>query len=344
MTIKEIAKETGFSITTVSRALNDHDDVSDETKKIIKEAARRLNYIPNINAKRLATKNSRRIGFAILNFGTASGEDHFMYEVLLGILRCSDELGYETVLLPITSKKALEERNFISNLVRANDLCGLILMGVEKNTLYYEELKQIKIPTVCIDGGLSTDYVGNVSIDNMAAFLEATDFMIKNIHKKDAPINLIFMSGRKNSIACIDRQKGFEVAIGRSNRKIMSQVYYGDYSEKKSYEIISMIMEQKVKVDGIVCANDMMAAGATRALLERGIFIPRETQIIGCDNVTIGSYIHPSISTVAMNKFDMGYTAVRLVHNIKNNIKKERNVIISHKLIHRETTRGHEYN
>jgi len=261
-----------------------------------------------------------------------------MYEVLLGILERANALDYEIVILPITSKKAFEDENFIANLVRVNDLCALILMGIEKHTLYYEELKKINIPTACIDGDLTSEYVGNVSIDNTAAFLEATDFIIKNMATNNLQIHLLFMSGRKNSIACINRQKGFEDAIRKSDKEIISHVYYGDYSERKSYEIVSMILDQKIKVDAIICANDMMAVGATNAILEKGFSIPKNVQVIGCDNVVIGRFLHPSISTISMNKSDIGFKAVELVHNIMNNTAKQRETIIAHELLLRETT------
>lgn len=339
MSLKEIAKVTGFSQTTVSRALNDYDDVNIETKRIIKEAARKLNYIPNLNAKRLATNSSRRIGFVIIKFGSASGEDNFMYEVLLGILKSSSILHYESVIIPVTNEEFQDEPNFLTNLAKKNDLCAMVLMGIEKNTKYYRQLKNIKIPIVCIDGDVETDFVGHVSIDNEKAYFEITKHVIDNAKNTKQTLNIIFMSGRENSIVCNSRQKGFERAICESNKNITVSVYFGDYNEKKSYDIVSSLISQKAKIDAIVCANDMMAIGAKKAFLQNHINIPEEVQITGCDNIPLSHYTHPSMSTVSVDKFEMGYKSVELVDNILNQRGQNRAIIVPYKILLRESTK-----
>ncbi len=338
MTIKEISKETGFSVTTVSRALNDYDDVSVETKKIIKKAAKRLNYVPNLNARRLATKNSKRIGFIILKFGNASGEDNFMYEVFLGILQGSNDLNYEAVIIPVTTKEISDDPNFLLNIAKKNDLCAMVLMGLEKNTQYYKELAEIKFPIACIDGDIESDYVAHISIDNRRAFYEITNYLINSLDDREGPLNFLYMSGRENTIAGFYRHQGFDQAISQSGRDIVREVYYGDYSEKKSHEIISSLIEGNTKVDGIVCANDMMAIGAAKAILENSMSIPEDIQITGCDNISLSHYTHPSISTVSVDKYKIGYEAVELLNNIINNRSEDRSIIIPHELIIREST------
>lgn len=338
-TLKDVAKRSGFSLTTVSRALNDYEDVNENTKEIIRKAARELKYAPNMYARSLVQNKNNRIGFIIFEFGRASGEDNFVYELMIGMQKVCMQRGYELVFLFDNETFHDNQEGLIEDIFLKYSLGGLIIMGCNIGSAVYRELKKIDRPVVCIDGSFTTASVGCITIDNRAAIFEVVSYLQDHNGRK----NIMMLNGKKNSYACRQRLKGFRDARGNVFQE--KDVFYAEYSEMKAMEILQqLIAEEQFTYDAIVCSNDMMAIGVLRVLKEHGYEAGKTVDVVGFDNIIISRYISVPLSTVDQNMREIGSNGVELLLKLieKPRRAKDNKIIMPYRIIHRVTTGGKE--
>lgn len=329
--IKDIARESGVSVTTVSRALNDHNDVSEATKARVREVAKRLNYSPNIQARNLVMQKSNRIGFVVFDFGLAAGEDNFVYEMMVGMQRRCIASGYD--LLFLFGSVHTSENSDIPALIKKYDLCGIVIMGCGKHFKTYRDLQTIQSPVALIDGDIETDFVGTISVDNYAAAREAMEYLLTKKKRK----RILLINGKEDSFASLERLRAYREALGGRFRE--EDVFYAEYSDKRAQEVVSALVAKdgSFPYDAVFATSDMMAVGAQNALLARGFAVGREVDIIGFDNIPLGAFIHTPLTTVAQDKIRLGEEAVNMLLNILCGESAERRVIVPHKLILRDS-------
>jgi DNA-binding LacI/PurR family transcriptional regulator len=331
-TLKDVSKVSGYSVTTVSRALNGFDDVNEETKSHIRNVAEQLNYLPNMNAKNLVTQKSNRIGFIIFDFGHAAGEDNFVYEMMVGMQRKCISTGHELLFLFGSIYASDNKTEDIEKLILKYNLTGIIIMGCSMNSKTHEDLKHISKPVVCIDGDLETPYVGIVSVDNYKAAYDAVSYLKKVKHRK----RIMMLNGKTDSYACKERMRGYKDALGEDFSE--DNVYYGNYSDIISYQVISELAVEDFPYDAVFASSDMMAVGTINALMEKQIEIGIQVDIIGFDNIPLGAYIHKPLTTVSQDKIMLGDKAVELLLNINEESDKVRRITVPHEIIYRATT------
>jgi DNA-binding LacI/PurR family transcriptional regulator len=306
--------------------------VNEKTKNHILEVAKRLNYQPNINAQNLVMQKSNRIGFIIFEFGQAAGEDNFVYEMMVGMQRKCVSTGHELLFLFGSIHIEEAENEDIEQIIIKYGLAGLIIMGCSQNSKTHEDLKKISRPVVCIDGDLETEYVGSVSINNYQAAYDAVSYLKNEKHRK----NIMMLNGKENSYACQERLKGYRRVLG--NQFSEDNVFYGEYNDKISYQLVHRLAASGFPYDAIFAASDMMAVGALNALSEFQIEIGKQVDIIGFDNIPLSSYIHKPLTTVNQDKIMLGEKSISLLLDIIGGEEKNRKITVSHKLIYRATT------
>jgi len=331
-TLKDVSRESGFSVTTVSRALNGFDDVNEETKNHICKIAEQLKYLPNINAKNLVMQKSNRIGFIIFDFGHAAGEDNFVYEMMVGMQRKCVSSGHELLFLFGSIYAADNKNEDIEKLILQYNLAGIVIMGCSLNSKTHEDLKQISKPVICIDGDLETQYVGIVSIDNYKAAFEAVNYLKQVKHRK----KIMMINGKEDSFACQERMRGYKDALGDSFSE--KNIFYGHYNDLVSYQIVQDLIASEFAFDAVFASSDMMAVGAINALLENQIDIGNQVDIIGFDNIPLSSYIQKPLTTVNQDKIMLGDKAVTLLLDIIDEKDSNRKITVPHKIIYRSTT------
>jgi LacI family transcriptional regulator len=331
-TLRDVSRESGYSVTTVSRALNGFDDVNEATKDHIREVAKRLNYQPNINAKNLVMQNSNRIGFIVIEFGQAAGEDNFVYEMMVGMQEKCASSGHELLFLFGSIHLDDDKYENIETIIKKYGLAGIVIMGCSLNSITHQELKKISRPVVCIDGDLQTEYVGSVSVDNYQAAFDAVNYL-KNVKHRN---NILLLNGKENSYACQERMRGYKDALGKDFSE--KNVFYGEYSDKISFQVIDRLASSEFPYDAIFACSDMMAVGAINALLGHHLEIGKQVDVIGFDNIPLSSYIQIPLTTVNQDKVMLGEKAVTLLLDIINENGKNRKVIVPHKIVYRAST------
>lgn len=311
VTLKDIAKHTGLSVTQVSRAINNHSDVSEATKKKVMKTVDELGYVPNLAAKRLASKNVNSIALIVVGFEKQSTSNEMLIGIMSGVFNCTTENNTEIVLY-LYSEKLMKQKSYLQ-FCRERGVSGAILCGMKRDDPNLKELIKSDLPMVVIDIPYLTENIGSVVIDNEKYAYLATKSLIEGNREK-----IGFINGNESAYVSVERKIGYISALKESNIKVdESIIKNGEFS----IEIAKICAVELIKdgVDSIFCASDLMAIGAVEAAKDLGVSVPDEVSIFGFDGITLVDYITPRISTIKQNSYDKGYKASDLLIDYLNN-------------------------
>lgn len=335
ITIKEIAKLCGVGVSTVSRAMNNHPDINKETKKKILEVMEEYHYIPNNSARNLKRSESKTIGVLI------KGMDNPFFTKMLPILQKEiDKNRYAMILQEI--KEGEDEVEIALRVLKEKKLKGLVFLGGDFNHPQ-EQLTRIPIPfvlmTMRFGKEISEHSYSSVSVDDFLESYKVTEYMIHELghtkvailgaRKQDSSIGQLRLEGYKK--ACSDY--GIEPMI------CYSQEREDVYSMKNGYEMTKQLLEDDKEFTCIYALSDMMAIGASKALLCAGKKVPEDCSVVGFDGLDETFYYNPSITTLRQPSEQMVKETIRIL--FARIYKKEENqhVIFSGELLKRESTK-----
>lgn len=323
VTLKEIALELGISITTVSKALNDYDDVSPKTKEAVLQLARKLNYKPNSFAVNLRTKESKTIGLIIPEI-----VHHFFSNIVNAIIEKAEKKGYLVIILQSNESEELEKKQI--DLLLSKRVDG-ILMSLSNNTKQIDHLKKVidhNTPLVLFDKISKLLNCSKVIIDDRSAGYDATEHLIKTGCKRIAHFR-----GPLNPQGSIDRFLGYKKALEDNQLKFDKSLVYTceKVTFEEGYEFAKKIHTENIDVDGIFAITDLVGIGAVAYFNEVGIKIPEQIAIIGFSNWFMASVISPSLSTIDQPGFEMGKKALKLL--LKEIKAHKKGVKFKHKTI-----------
>jgi len=334
VTIKDIAKRAGVSVTTVSRALNGYDDVNEETRRKIKRVAEELSYSPNAVARSLVSRKTRTIGLIISDINRAGAKDAFAYEVLCGINDRAGELNYDLLLFSTSPSKQMEKS--YAALCKERNVEGAILSGLRLDDPYlHEVIEQDSFPCVLIDIPKTGSNVAHITSDGKAGATMAVRHLLENGHRKIAMIN-----GHNQASVSQQRFEGYREALALYGLTAEPElVYDGKFSEDGGAEAMYQILIRNPGVTAVFCASDLMALGAMRTLEKMGLRVPEDLSVIGFDDITIASYCSPKLTTIRQDKYEMGYQAAQLLIDMLEERTDNRKMLLGNQLIVRESTR-----
>ncbi|GGE04703.1 LacI family DNA-binding transcriptional regulator [Psychroflexus salis] len=305
ITLKEIAASLNVSVTTVSKALKGYKDVNEETKKLIIQKAKELNYKPNIFAVNLRTKESKTIGIIIPEV-----VHHFFSSVIKGVIAQAEKKGYLVIILQSNESKELEKKQ-VELLI--NKRVDGILVSLANETNSYEhfyEILQNEIPLVMFDKIAKLVKCNKVIINDQKAAYNATKHLIDVGCKKIAHFRGPHLP--QNSI---DRFLGYKKAIDDHYLTYNSKLVYllekmtfkeGEYFARK-------LINEHPDVDGIFVNTDLVAVGAIKAINDLDFNVPNDIAVIGFSNWFMSAVISPSLSTINQPGFEMGKQAFKLL-------------------------------
>jgi DNA-binding LacI/PurR family transcriptional regulator len=303
--IKDIARELGVSPATVSRALADSPDISAETKERVWATAEALNYLPNLMARSLRSKRSRVIGVVVQEVASEFGA-----QAIRGI---NDELsrcGYQ-MLLSSGSTSPEQERIAISMLLERS-VDGLIVADVLHHVVEAlpVELENARLPVVFVNrrsrAATSTSFVGP---DDVFGGYLATEHLIGHGHRRIA-----HLAGPSQWQASWDRLDGFRRALTDYGLELDQELLsWGDWTIESGYRAMTALLDRAHLPTAIFVANDVMAAGAIDAAVERGLKLPDDLALVGFDAREMSRYLRPGLTTVTRPTADIGRTAATLL-------------------------------
>ncbi|SFB23382.1 MULTISPECIES: LacI family DNA-binding transcriptional regulator [unclassified Bacillus (in: firmicutes)] len=332
-TIKDIAKVAGVSVTTVSRALNGYSDVNEKTRQKIVRVAKELNYSPNTIARSLVMNKSKTIGLLVSGLNKASVKDNITFEVLSGINVFTGGSDYDLVLFSTTSTKQREKT--YSQLCKDRMVDGVIVQGIRTDDPYLKEVIESNIPCVLIDIPFESDMIGYVTTDNLLGAKKAVNHLIDLGHTKIA-----MMNGHEYAFVSQRRLEGYRQALKENGIDVKSEwIANGEFSEEIAETQAEELFRTHPEISAIFCASDLMALGVMNAAKKLGLNIPDQLSIVGYDDIMLASYVSPKLTTIAQNKFEMGYQAAKLLVNMLEGKEEGHLVNLDTELKVRETTK-----
>ena len=327
--IKDVAKEAGVSIATVSRVLNDIDVVNEDTKKKVLEAIKKLSYRPNIVARSLKTQRTKTIGILLPDIS-----NQFYPEIVRGAEDVSNIYDYNIILC--NSDLDIEKEKEYLRVLREKMVDGVIYMSSSLNEEILELINELDLKTILVETKDKDGVLPSVTIDNVKGCYDSTKLLIEKGIK-----NIAFIGVEKDNLnAWGDRYVGYENAMKEAGIEIDPElVYLNSMKVKSGYEGIQKFLKQNKKFKGVVCASDDIAMGAINALRENGLKIPEDVSVIGFNDNFAASIFYPKITTISQPTYDMGSVAMRMLIKLLNKKElEEPHYVLEHQLIEREST------
>ncbi len=327
ITLKDIAKKAGVSVNTVSRALNNKPDISKETKKKIIQIAKELNYRKDFTASSLRRKESKIVGVIL-----ADSANPFYSEVLKGIEAASKDFGYNIIL--INSERNYTQEASAVNILLSRRIDGLLLSPVQEKIDDIKELISLKIPLVIFARHFEDLPVNEVRSDDIKAGYLATNHLIQRGAK-----NILMINGYLHKSPAKLRLEGYKRALKEHNLPVRDElIIVGDIGMEDGEKAVDKALSQGMSFDGIFAYNDMLALGAMKALKKKGIKIPKDIKIVGCDDILFSSVTTPSLTTIRVKKYEMGFEAFKLLIKVLRGKKRIEKKVLDVELIVREST------
>ncbi len=329
VTIKEVAEKAGVSIATVSRVINNSDQVSELVRERVLEVITELEFRPNPVARSLVMKKSRLIGVVVPDMSS-----YFLGEIMNGIEEITRTYQYDIIVCNTRGSHELESRYL--DLFYAKQVEGIIFMSWKLENTVVEHITKMDIPVVMVNRNTSKLTIPSVSIDNYKAAYELTHYLLEKGHQKIALI--------RNSIDVdafgLEQYKGYKQALMEYGIEVnKNYVRYGDFSIENSYQIVKNFITENDVPTAIFATSDVMAIGAINALKDNDFHVPKDVSVVGFNDIRFASIYRPKLTVIHQPLFNIGTVAVKMIIDRINGVKSGDNIVIlPHNLIERESS------
>lgn len=301
ISIKDVAKQAGVAISTVSKVLNSYPNVSEETRIKVNKAVEELNFVPNSVAAALSSKQSGRVALLMNLNQKTQAIDEINMQYIQGAIHKAMKLNLDVITLffSMFKDRTVEE---LTRYLQSQSISGLIIYGMTReNSMLYELVREQNFKCVVIDAPFVNESTSSVGIDQgRAQYDVAKKTIVENNCKR-----ILYITGKKNGFATADRLSGMEELA--AELKLTMKVKNGEFSELQARNIT---MEYGEKYDAVVCASDLMAIGAMKALTEMDIFRP----VCGFDGIILMGYVGMQMNTVHQGFAGISAAAMEELH------------------------------
>jgi len=312
---------------SVSRALNGTGVVTESIRTRVLEAAARLQYVPNSGAQSLMTRRTHAIGIVL---PTLYGE--FFSELIRGIDIAARSRGLH-LLISSTHCDATEAGNAVQALIGRVD--GLLVMSPYVDGRFLQERVRSSLPIVLIST-VDVDHTHmSFYVDNYSSAYAMVAHLAGNGHRTIAHI-----AGPDVNVDAQERLRGYRAALSRELPGAAEYVLRGDFTEESGYRAARELLATGMRPDAVFAANDMMAIGCLCALHKAGVRVPEDIAVAGFDDIPLARYVHPTLTTMAVDIADMGGLALRtLLAGREPDAPREVRRVHTH-LVERDSTRA----
>lgn len=328
--LKDIAEATGFSINTVSRVMRSDPRISERTSRLIREKANELGYIPNTVAASMRSNQSKMIGVI-----SADSANPFFSEVVRGIEEAAVKAGYHILLA--STEESLKKEMELVHMFLTRKVDGIIAMPVFDNSTPHLDLyKSLKVPFVFPGRRLESLEAHSILHDDLDGQCKVIEHLLSQGHQ-----HILYIAGPKKVSNTFDRLAGFRRAYENAGVSID-----GDYIVEASghiedgYYLTNQALNRGLGFTAVACFNDMLAMGVLKSLYENNLRVPHDIEVFGFDNLYMSQFMQPSLSTVDVPKFRLGYVAMEtLLSHLQDPKKEYASQSFPTRLVFRETTR-----
>ena len=328
VTIKDVAKEAGVAISTVSNVINQVDNVSPETKKRVLDAVDKLKYVPNFNARSLKSNKKNTIG---LFLSSIQGD---FYQKLVQAIHLQCKLAGYMLNIYVSNENTGEE---IYGMILSSGVEGAIIMNESLSDEYIERIARTHMPMVFIDRRQCGEYISSVTVDNYSGAELGMEYLIKQGHRR-----IGYIHGIEN-MDDAERFRAYRNVLKKHNLLLEEEIILnGCFEEIIAFnEICQMVLRGVELPDAFFCANDEMAWGCIKALATVGVSVPGQVSVLGFDNIMLAAYYQPALTTVGNPVIELGEkSAMELLRMIREEgATQGRSICLKPSLIERESCR-----
>jgi len=330
VTIYDVAKRADVAISTVSRVLNGPLNVSDKTKERVQDAIKALNFRPQVNARKLASKEAQMLAVAVPSFTTP-----FFNEVLKGV---KDELKKTDLDIILYNTGSKDPEEAVTNFFDRGSADAVILISIDVSDTVHMHLQSSGIPAVLVNSK-HQDYNYFMVNDYQGGFM-AGEHLIKSGYER---IGMI--STPVKTRTSIERENGFKDAFKKLKKSPKKEYFitgdtskHAGFTEEAGFEAINKYSQMSEFPDAIFCLNDSMALGALHSISRLGLRVPDDVAIMGYDNIKLSKYL--DLTTIDQQMHTIGTQAIsRLLAIIKSKDTQLFQTMINPILIPRGSTK-----
>ncbi|MBN1154484.1 LacI family DNA-binding transcriptional regulator [candidate division KSB1 bacterium] len=333
-TIKDVAEKAGVSLSTVSLVINRKKNVSEETTRKVQQAIVDLNYHPRRLAQGLASRRTGNIGF-ILSDDHFSRAEPFYTKIFLG---CEFEARNHNYYILLTTVQDKFTSKSIPRFLPEKNVDGIIVAG-KVPAAFLDSIRDYQLPLLFIDY-LPLKDIGKYSavlIDNEDGALQAVNHLIKAGHR-----HIAFIGGDIKHPSIRSRLEGYKQAFKKSNLPLKDQLIICDEPYTAAidgYNAMCKLLHRTDEFSAIFAANDAMAFGCLTCLREKKYQVPAHVSLVGFDDVDVATQMEPHLTTIRVNKEEIGAIAVKhIVDMIVNEKKTVGKIYVPVELIVRNST------
>lgn len=327
-TIKDIALRAGVSYATVSRALNNHPEVSKATREKVLHLAKEMGYRPNAIARGLVTKETRTIGLVLPDI-----TNPFFPEVARGVEEAASESGYSVFLCNTDWSSEREEEHLHALMQKQVD--GFIVAPSSDQLTHLLKILDAGCKAVFISGVISHPNSVSIIIDNVRGAQMAVEHLLKKGHRQ-----IGFVGGVQDVATNNERFLGYRKALESWGIGLeWDYIRKGDFRREGGLAVTKELLRLEERPTAIFAANDLTALGVLQAVKEERLAIPQDVAVVGFDDIQFASLPEIELTTIAQPKFQMGRLAFQklLQINKEDGPAKER-IILRPKLVVRKTS------
>lgn len=319
VSIRDVAREAGVAISTVSKVLNHYPNVSEGTKEKVNAAIDALNFVPNTIASALSSKRTGRVALVLDVNRHVQMVDEIPMQYIIGAINKAKEMGMDIITVFFTMIAELDKEEMV-RYFQSQSIEGLIICGLSKgDKTIWQLVRSGKFKIVLIDAPGVSESTSSIHIDNARAQYEvAQKFLTENQCRK-----ILYVSGKKNGYVSEERLAGMKQLAGELGLTML--VRTGNFSE---LEARKLTMQYAANKDAIICASDLMAIGAMKALIDMDIYRP----VCGFDGVSLMGYAGKQMHTVKQDFQRIASNAVEELSRLMDGGSGQE-IVMPHKLI-----------
>ncbi len=329
--IREVAEHARVSLGTVSNVLNHPEIVAAATRQRVLAAIEELGFVRNGSAHQLRAGRSRHIGLIVLDVANP-----FFTEVARGVEDAANEAGYLVILC--NSDDSLEKESRYLHVLEEQRAAGILITPVQNDVSYLQHLRQKEISVVLLDQPSKARGLCSVAVDDVLGGELATRHLLELGHR-----SIAFISGPLSIRQCAERRHGMQQAIkvaGLNPDQIIVDILATAQSSNAGEACVEPFLNHICKPTAAFCANDLLALGIMRGLIQRGVKIPDEIALVGYDDVDFASTLSPSLTSIRQPKYQLGRAAAELLLQEVNEAEhhKHKQIMYQPELIIRAST------
>lgn len=333
VTIKDVARATGVSPSTVSRVIADSPRISIDTKKKVRKAMKSLGYHPNINARNLVVQSTKAIGVVMPTSADKSLQNPFFPEILRGIGSVTHKMGYSMTLSSGQTEEEIYDE--VQHMVLGRYIDGVILLYSRLNDRVMNFLREQDFPFVIVGKPYENiNEITHVDNDNVTAAKEITNHLIEQGHERIA-----FIGGSKDLFVTMDREEGYEAAMRDAKLgNCEGHKIHTEFLKSGGRDAVERLLSVKSPPTAIVVTDDLMSLGVVSMLENLGVKVPEDISLVSFNNLYLAEIIRPALTTIDVQIYELGaQSAKALIEKTVNKAEPAKRIIIPHHIVYRDS-------